>query len=388
MGESAEELRARLQTLLPAILAAEKDVERQRREHDALLDATVAAEAARESINAALQAPLCIAQAALNAALGEVADLDRKSLDEVKNLALPPKAVVRTLAIVHGILHGREPRSGPPEWRELKGMLARADFLPRVRGFRVQDSKLMDEAVCSRLRKDFEGSAAGTGVRGSSHGQADGPLTEAVVRRASKAVASFFAWANAQLDLAPVMRQSQASKASGAVAELSGQLEAAEHARARLAAAALTCNLKAAMDRADLSSPVAMIDAIHSADSGPQAIAALQTQLRGAEEFLTQLLERQDAQSLELAASREQLVTTQQESAELELLLEAASFVRGGPPLCDCGEEMVYREVCNLMDPNWGRKFWKCPRRQGGCEKREWDESAGKTQITNARVGG
>ncbi|CAE8614293.1 unnamed protein product [Polarella glacialis] len=75
-------------------------------------------------------------------------------------------------------------------------------------------------------------------------------------------------------------------------------------------------------------------------------------------------------------------------TASLELQLEEASVVRGGPPLCDCGDEMVHREVCNMADPNWGRHFWKCPRRPVCCERREWDDSVPATDISCARIGG
>ncbi|CAE8685114.1 unnamed protein product [Polarella glacialis] len=104
--------------------------------------------------------------------------------------------------------------------------------------------------------------------------------------------------------------------------------------------------------------------------------------------MLQQLQERCAAKQREVGVSRERLRDLRSETASLELQLEEASVVRGGPPLCDCGDEMVHREVCNMADPNWGRHFWKCPRRPVCCERREWDDSVPATDISCARIGG
>lgn len=238
-----------------------------------------------------------------------------------------------------------------------------------------------DQAVVARLQRDIAGKdAAGDG----------GPLTDAIVRRASQAVAVLFAWAQAQLDLAGLAKQVDVSdRAPAAAASLGEHLEAAEAQRARLAAAAaLNGRLREAVERSGLSSRFAMVEAIHSADAGPQSVGTLQEQLVGVEKLLKELEERKAVVAEDLDVAKHRLKDAQTEVAELEVELEDAKVVHSGPPLCDCGDEMVHREVANLADPNWGRKFWKCPRRQGGCGKREWDDTAPVTDILEARIGG
>lgn len=439
-GEDAAALRARLEELLPLIMTQEKALERHEKEHEALLDAIAATEATRDSLSEALQTPACVAQAAANQALEEVSKLDRKPIDEVRALAAPPKPVVRTLALVQGILFGRDGNSASPAaaatsraaaaaptsptrgssasrssrvspppravaerasgltspsrnsasrggapgdsavlWRELQKMLRQDNFLARLRGFRVDSSRLMDEALCAGLVASF--------IEGGKPGEE--PLTEEVVVRASQAVAVLFKWAQAQLELAPLTRERMAIKeCQGQNTTLARHLDAAEQARARLAIAAMQGSFQAAMQRSALCSPVSLVDAIHSSDNGTAAVRALQEQLRSAEALAAHLQEQHSAKAQEVESARHELGAVKTETVQLELEIEAASNVKSGAPFCECSEEMVYRECCNLADLNWGRKFWKCPRMRGGCGKRVWDDSAPVTDISAARVGG
>mmetsp|Transcript_166442 Transcript_166442/g.534710 ORF Transcript_166442/g.534710 Transcript_166442/m.534710 type:complete len:274 (-) Transcript_166442:145-966(-) len=209
-----------------------------------------------------------------------------------------------------------------------------------------------------------------------------GPLTDAAVRRASQAVAVLFAWARTQLEVAPFIGKLEAAAAPAPALE--GHLLAAEAARARLAALSLNKRLQEVLQRSNLSSRVAMVGAIHSSESGAAGIDGLQ----GVEALLAELQVRKSELGVEMTATKGKLQEASQEVVQLEVKLEDAKMVYSGPPFCECGDEMVYREVCNLADPNWGRKFWKCPRRLGGCTKRIWDDSAAVTSIENARVGG
>lgn len=325
-----------------------------------------------------------MAQAAVNSAQRQVAELHREPINEVRALSTPPPAVARALAVVHGVLFGREARAAPPRWPALQKMLRGDDFLPRVRGFRVKGSALADAAVVARLRRELSG-----------EGGAEGALTEAAVQRASQAVAALFGWARVQLALAELQAKMQGAEEEAAKAGappsglgLGGHLDAAEAARARLAAVALNCQLQKAVERNGLGTRVAMVEAIHSADTGPREVEALERQLQGAEALLEELQEQRDAMTREVDSAKRRLKESSHEVAELEVQLLDASVVRAGPPLCDCGEEMVHREVANLADPNWGRKYWKCPRRQGGCDRREWDDSAPVTDLTEAKLGG
>eukprot|EP00929_Paragymnodinium_shiwhaense_P025440 TRINITY_DN15389_c0_g2_i1.p1 TRINITY_DN15389_c0_g2~~TRINITY_DN15389_c0_g2_i1.p1 ORF type:complete len:219 (-),score=76.66 TRINITY_DN15389_c0_g2_i1:2-658(-) len=156
-GGDADALKAKLQELLEETQKAERLLRDQEKEHDALMAATAAAEEARESLNSALLTPLCQAQASVSKMMKEVSTLDRAPIDEVRQLQTPPKAVVRSMAMVHGILFGREAKAAAPEWKELQKMMRREDFLGRVRGFRIQGSALVNAAVASRLRTDIEG---------------------------------------------------------------------------------------------------------------------------------------------------------------------------------------------------------------------------------------
>eukprot|EP00929_Paragymnodinium_shiwhaense_P025441 TRINITY_DN15389_c0_g2_i4.p1 TRINITY_DN15389_c0_g2~~TRINITY_DN15389_c0_g2_i4.p1 ORF type:complete len:450 (-),score=151.16 TRINITY_DN15389_c0_g2_i4:109-1458(-) len=435
-GGDADALKAKLQELLEETQKAERLLRDQEKEHDALMAATAAAEEARESLNSALLTPLCQAQASVSKMMKEVSTLDRAPIDEVRQLQTPPKAVVRSMAMVHGILFGREAKAAAPEWKELQKMMRREDFLGRVRGFRIQGSALVNAAVASRLRTDIEGTssqgqktmgqALATRKAGASNGggspeptssqkqlqlsqpsltqalnarrggnaaakggagKAVEPLTEDVVRRASVAVAVLFQWAVAQLDLARYAEELEAKSSTKSAQSLSSHLSIAEAARAKMAAAAMLCNMKASLEKATLASPVALVESIHSSEDGPAAVESMMRQLQGAESFLAELKSRQVAMTAQMDTAKTRLKAVETEQATLEETLAELKQAPAAAPYCDCGEEMVKRECTNLADMNWGRTFWKCPKRMRGCEKRIWEDGPGR-DIREARLGG
>eukprot|EP00927_Polykrikos_kofoidii_P025108 TRINITY_DN22633_c0_g1_i2.p1 TRINITY_DN22633_c0_g1~~TRINITY_DN22633_c0_g1_i2.p1 ORF type:complete len:417 (+),score=69.11 TRINITY_DN22633_c0_g1_i2:59-1309(+) len=416
MAESdADALRARLQELLPTITEVESTLQRQQTEYAAVLEASTAAESARDSLTSALESPLCVAQASVNQALCEVAELKREPIDELRSIAVPPRMVVRALSIVHGVLFGRG-KASPLAWRDLKQMLRGDDFLPRVRGFRVQGSHLLDDGVLEKLRAEIAGESPSANARrakvcanrASSNGrgspspprggrdrhvsaetssQDEGPITEASVARASQAAGVLFKWAGAQLNIAPLVKDLEAPSKSECNSHLGMQVSIAEAARLRIVAAATLCNLQVSLEKAALASPVAMLDAIHSVQAGPEAVASLEAQLRGAEAMLAELDKRRSAMDSEMGTAQKRLKELRQENSELEVKLEEIQAAPAGPPFCDCGQEMVMREVGNLVDPNWGRSFWKCPVRNG-CGKKIWEDSIARATILDARVGG
>eukprot|EP00931_Biecheleriopsis_adriatica_P104311 TRINITY_DN78996_c0_g1_i1.p1 TRINITY_DN78996_c0_g1~~TRINITY_DN78996_c0_g1_i1.p1 ORF type:complete len:408 (-),score=131.02 TRINITY_DN78996_c0_g1_i1:88-1290(-) len=386
----ADALRKRLQDLLPAIQEAEKALDARRKQHEQLLEASSAAAAARDALAEAVQAPVCVAQAAANRALAEVAALEPAAVNEVRALAAPPKAVQRTLELIHAMVFGdgKSVPKVPPGWADLQKMLRRSDFLARIKGFRTKGSILENQAAVAQLSATYLGGAAGSGAAGAKKlASGAGPLTEEAVRRASQAVALLYLWAKAQLSLAPLLQEAEKAKAAAAAGEtgasLSQQLSAAEAARARLEALAAASDLKDAMGRNSLASPVALLEAVHSADAGPQAVGTLQAQLQGAEALLSELQSRRAAKEEEVAVAKVKLETTQAESVSLEAEIEAvaAAAQAAGPPFCACELEMVRRECTDLVSPHYGDWCWRCPKGSAGCGQRIWDERKGPVEV-------
>lgn len=144
---NADALRLRLQQLLPAIQEAEKALDAQQRRYKELEDATSAAESTRDALAEALQAPVCVAQAAANHALRDVAALEPAAVNEVRSLSSPPRVVVRTLELIHILLFGSVLPKVPPPWTELQKMLRRSDFFGTSEGIPRQRIDLGDECA-------------------------------------------------------------------------------------------------------------------------------------------------------------------------------------------------------------------------------------------------
>jgi len=298
-------------------------------------------------------------------------------------LTAPAQQVVRALRIVQGVLVAGERTTAMPKtsstWPNLQKMLRSDDFLMRVRGFRVQNSGLMEEAIVARLRAEIEGKQAGN-IRV--------PLNDAAVRRTSQAVAQLFTWACAQLNLAPLVRQAEASKASGATAVVDKQLAAAEGARARLATARLLADVRASAALDALLAPMDMIEAIHSTEQGPLAVAALQERLKSAEVALCELRQRCVAKDEELGGIRQHLDGIKLESCALEKKLDDAKKVHAGPPICDCSLEMVSRQIGDMGSMDYGRTYWRCPDLRFGCGRRQFDDTVPVNREVPRRFSG
>lgn len=399
MGESrsdADTLRHQLQQLLPAIQEAEKALNTERRRHGQLQEATIAAESVRDTLGEALQAPVCIAQIAANCALAEVAAMDQAAVNEVRALSAPPRPVVRTLELIHTLVFSscsstQALPKAPLSWAELQKILRRPDFLPRIKGFRVKGSLLENEALLGQLRRNYLGASQGSTTKDTGGHLpravtvASAPLTVELVRRASKAVALLFSWAVAQIELAELLQKAMLAKAgSESGADLSCQLSAAEASRERLAALASVEDLQECISsHSSLACPVKLVEAVHSADSGPQAVKALEAQWLAAEALLAELTKCKAAKELAVAAAKCRLAETHAANAALELELEAVLVTAQttGTPFCACELEMVRRECTDLVSAHYGESCWRCPKGSRGCGQRIWDESRGNVHV-------
>lgn len=211
------------------------------------------------------------------------------------------------------------------------------------------------------------------------------PLTEDIVKNASQPVALLFVWAQAQLNLAPLLHKaSEAQALNEGDISFTGQLSTAEAARERLTALAAVVDLQESMHRhASLSSPVVLVDAVYSADCSLDAVQGLEAQLRGAEAFLSELMEHRSAKEAAIAVAKTHLADTQAEGATLEMQIEAVAAIAqaAGPPFCSCEFEMVRRECTDLVSSHYGEMCWRCPKGSAGCGERIWDEVRTRGEV-------
>mmetsp|Transcript_17192 Transcript_17192/g.32539 ORF Transcript_17192/g.32539 Transcript_17192/m.32539 type:complete len:4250 (-) Transcript_17192:45-12794(-) len=127
------------------------------------------------------------AEPALKAAQAAVKDIKKKDLDEVRNLLRPPSNVVATLECI-AIMLGETNL----EWAHVRKLLSKADFIPSILNFAVED--LSAKQVKLVQTKYLDG---------------NDELNYDIVMRSSKACGPLYKWAESQVKYSTVYNRVQ-----------------------------------------------------------------------------------------------------------------------------------------------------------------------------------